>query len=76
MMTNIHQQLKAPGAAGSNHDAGDLLVRAFTQLRDELISKLLVVWGKREDAQDAAEEAFIKCWAARGIGAVYTFFCC
>ncbi len=43
----------------------DVLVRTFNELRDELISTLLYVLGNREDAKDAAQEAFIKCWNAR-----------
>ena len=39
-----------------------LLLRTFNGLRDELISTLLFVLGNREDAQDAAQEAFVKCW--------------
>jgi RNA polymerase sigma-70 factor (ECF subfamily) len=31
-------------------------------MRDELVSTLLYLLGNREDAQDAAQEAFIKCW--------------
>jgi RNA polymerase sigma-70 factor (ECF subfamily) len=34
-------------------------------LRDELISTLLFVLGNRDDAQDAAQEVFLKCWGAR-----------
>ena len=44
---------------------GDLLVRTFNDLRDELISTLLFVLGNRDDAQDAAQEAFVKCWGTR-----------
>ena len=40
----------------------DRLTRAFADMRDELVSTLLYVLGNREDAQDAAQEAFIKCW--------------
>jgi RNA polymerase sigma-70 factor (ECF subfamily) len=41
------------------------LVRTFNALRDELLSTLLFVLGNREDAQDAAQEVFVKCWGAR-----------
>jgi RNA polymerase sigma-70 factor (ECF subfamily) len=43
----------------SRHEA---LVRAFDDIRDELISTLWFVLGNREDAQDSAQEAFLKCW--------------
>jgi RNA polymerase sigma-70 factor (ECF subfamily) len=43
----------------------DLLVRTFNDLRDELISTLMFLLGNREDAQDAAQEAFVKCWGTR-----------
>src|SRR5215471_3983800 len=42
------------------------LVRTFNDLKDELISTLVFVLGNREDAKDAAQEAFVKCWNARG----------
>src|SRR5260370_11951043 len=44
---------------------GDVLVRAFNELRDELLSALVFVLGNQEDARDAAQDAFIKCWNAR-----------
>jgi RNA polymerase sigma-70 factor (ECF subfamily) len=43
----------------------DRLVRTFNELRDELITTLIFVLGHRDDAHDAAQDAFIKCWNAR-----------
>jgi RNA polymerase sigma-70 factor (ECF subfamily) len=67
-MTRLDQHLTAGAAAGGNGvspSSSDALVRTFNELRDELISTLLYVLGNREDAQDAAQEAFVKCWGAR-----------
>jgi RNA polymerase sigma-70 factor (ECF subfamily) len=41
------------------------LVRAFNELRDELVSTLMYLLGNAEDAQDAAQDAFLKCWRAQ-----------
>jgi RNA polymerase sigma-70 factor (ECF subfamily) len=41
---------------------GELLVRAFTELRDDLVSTLWFMLGNREDACDIAQEAFLRCW--------------
>jgi RNA polymerase sigma-70 factor (ECF subfamily) len=41
------------------------LLRAFNELRDELVSTLWFILGNREDAQDTAQEAFLKCWRAQ-----------
>ncbi len=49
----------------SRDPSGDALERAFNELKDELISTLIFVLGNREDARDAAQDAFIKCWNAR-----------
>jgi len=38
------------------------LLRTFSELRDELISTLCFVLGNQEDAQDVAQEAFLRCW--------------
>jgi RNA polymerase sigma-70 factor (ECF subfamily) len=41
------------------------LVAMFNEIRDELVSTLLYVLGNADDAQDAAQEAFLKCWRAK-----------
>lgn len=41
------------------------LVVTFNEIRDELISTLVYLLGNRDDAMDAAQEAFLKCWRAR-----------
>src|SRR5919198_4836305 len=41
---------------------GEFLVRTFTGLRDELVSTLWFILGNRDDAQDVAQEAFLRCW--------------
>lgn len=41
---------------------GEQLIRAFNLLRNELVSTLLYLLGNADDAQDAAQEAFLKCW--------------
>ncbi len=43
----------------------ETLVRAFNELRDELVSTLMYMLGSRDDAQDAAQDALLKCWKAR-----------
>jgi RNA polymerase sigma-70 factor (ECF subfamily) len=47
-----------PGDSSS----GDLLLRTFTELRDELVSTLWFLLGNPEDAQDIAQEVFLRCW--------------
>jgi RNA polymerase sigma-70 factor (ECF subfamily) len=41
------------------------LLAMFNTVRDELVSTLLYLLGNADDAQDAAQEAFLKCWRAR-----------
>jgi len=66
-MAKPDETVSNPAAAGANGviPPGELLARTFNELRDELISTLLFVLGNREDAQDAAQEAFVKCWGIR-----------
>src|SRR5262245_57904547 len=54
----------APGTEAAS-SPGDMLVCAFNELRDELVSTLAFLLGNRDDAQDAAQEAFLKCWRAQ-----------
>jgi RNA polymerase sigma-70 factor (ECF subfamily) len=44
---------------------GDDFVRAFNEVRAELVSTLFFVLGNHDDAQDAAQDAFLKCWRTR-----------
>ena len=41
---------------------GEVLLRTFNELRDELVSTLWFVLGNQEDAQDIAQEVFLRCW--------------
>ena len=55
-----------PAAATAGASAsGDLLLRTFNDLRDELVSTLWYMLGNQEDAQDCAQEAFLRCWRAQ-----------
>lgn len=50
---------------GTGLSGDDALVAMFNRVRDELVSTLLYLLGNSDDAQDAAQEAFLKCWRAR-----------
>jgi RNA polymerase sigma-70 factor (ECF subfamily) len=52
------------GAEGSPL-TDEVLIQSFNELRDELVSTLMYLLGNRDDAQDAAQEAFLKCWRGR-----------
>src|SRR5262245_46109731 len=45
--------------------SGEDFVRAFNEVRSELVSTLFFVLGNQEDAQDVAQDAFLKCWRTR-----------
>jgi len=54
-----------PSSADGGLPSGEVLVRTFNELRDELVSTLMFLLGNAEDAQDAAQDAFLKCWRAQ-----------
>jgi RNA polymerase sigma-70 factor (ECF subfamily) len=54
--------VKPTAKAVSDSSPGDLLLRTFSDLRDELVSTLWFMLGNQEDAQDVAQEAFLRCW--------------
>ena len=50
---------------GALMDTDDDFVRAFNLMRTELVSTLFFVLGNHDDAQDVAQEVFLKCWRTR-----------
>jgi RNA polymerase sigma-70 factor (ECF subfamily) len=55
----------APGVQGAAAPM-DRLLPAFNELRDELTSTLWFLLGNADDAQDAVQDVFLKCWRAQG----------
>ena len=63
----VDSPAKAVPTAGTNGAVdpphwGDVLLRTFNEIRDELVSTLWFVLGNQEDAQDVAQEVFLRCW--------------
>jgi RNA polymerase sigma-70 factor, ECF subfamily len=56
---------EGPSQAAQGVSNADLLLRTFTGLRDELVSTLWFVLGNADDAQDIAQEVFLRCWRTR-----------
>jgi RNA polymerase sigma-70 factor, ECF subfamily len=44
---------------------GEVLLRTFNELRDELVSTLWFLLNNAEDAQDIAQEVFLRCWRSQ-----------
>ncbi len=56
---------EAAGSAAAT-PPGDVLLRTFNALRNELVSTLCFVLGNQDEAEDIAQEAFLRCWRAQG----------
>ncbi len=51
---------------------GELLLHAFAEARADLLHTLTLLLGSCDDAQDAVQETFLKCWRHRDqVGGVY-----
>lgn len=62
----VSMKNRRPSEAPSTRDlGGEEFVRAFNDCRAELVSTLYYILGHHDDAQDAAQETFIKCWRTR-----------
>jgi RNA polymerase sigma factor (sigma-70 family) len=62
-MNRIDARSQAAGA--DDQEPGKLLEDAFARCQDELLGMLYYMVGNVEDARDALQEAFIKCWRHR-----------
>jgi RNA polymerase sigma-70 factor, ECF subfamily len=40
----------------------EVLLRTFTEIRDDLVSTLWFMLGNADDAQEMAQEVFLRCW--------------
>ncbi len=64
-MSELAMNTQDVGAESDGTNADDDFVRAFNAMRAELVSTLFFVLGSQDDAQDVAQEVFIKCWRTR-----------
>lgn len=61
----LTQPIAGPGAAADDGHAAMSLECAFARWQDELLGTLFYLVGNREDARDALQETFVKCWRHR-----------
>ena len=54
-----------PKADASRDRGADLLEEAFARYQNELLGTLYHMVGNLQDAQDALQESFVKCWRHR-----------
>jgi len=54
-----------PADLAGDAEPSDLLERAFARHQHELLGMLYYLVGNAEDARDAFQEAFLKCWRRR-----------
>ena len=54
-----------PDAENESRQVAKRLEEAFSRYQDELLGMLYYVVGNAEDARDALQDAFVKCWKHR-----------
>jgi RNA polymerase sigma-70 factor (ECF subfamily) len=70
-MSELAVTTSGRAALNGGAPSADDFVRAFNAARAELVSTLFFVLGNHDDALDAAQDAFLKCWRHRdGLGQV------
>ena len=62
LSVNVNVSSTPPAGPDGAEAPLEKLLRVFNELRDELVSTLWFILGNRDDALDAAQEAFLKCW--------------
>ena len=59
---SIIEDGSAPLKLDNNQSNSERLLATFNQIRDELTSTLWFILGNKDDAQDIAQDAFLRCW--------------
>ena len=59
---SIIEDGSAPLRLDTNQSNSERLLATFNQIRDELTSTLWFILGNKDDAQDIAQDAFLRCW--------------
>ncbi|MSR51589.1 MAG: RNA polymerase sigma factor [Gemmataceae bacterium] len=59
---SITEDGSAPLKLDTKQSNGERLLATFNQIRDELTSTLWFILGNKDDAQDIAQDAFLRCW--------------
>jgi RNA polymerase sigma-70 factor (ECF subfamily) len=66
MSKSVAQASGGPATeSGETLPPTEVLLRTFTELRDQLVSTLWFLVGNPDDAQDIAQEVFLRCWRAQ-----------